>query len=146
MTDREPDELLKTDVLGRVRIPPEEREKMLDAFEAGGMSGQAFAIHHGIKVQTFASWIQKRRRSRGDYENEAVCRKLRMRGKRKGRAEQPKRPPDEILSLIEVQLHPEPHTDPKPPLEVVLPCGAVAKVSSQHQIGLLKILLHDLSC
>ena len=62
MTDREAGEFLKTDVLGRVRLRPEEREKMLDAFEAGGMSGQAFAIHHGIKVQTFASWIQKRRR------------------------------------------------------------------------------------
>jgi hypothetical protein len=33
---------------------------MLDAFEASAMSGQAFAIHHGIKVHTFASWMQKR--------------------------------------------------------------------------------------
>jgi hypothetical protein len=57
MIDREAGEFLKTDVLGRVRIRPEEREKMLDAFELGGMSGQAFAIHHGIEVQTFASWI-----------------------------------------------------------------------------------------
>ena len=53
MTEREPsecDELLKADVLGRVRVRPEHRERMLDAFESSWMSGQAFAIHYGIKV------------------------------------------------------------------------------------------------
>ncbi|MFM2196960.1 MAG: hypothetical protein RLZZ505_392 [Verrucomicrobiota bacterium] len=58
------DEFLNADVLGRVRVRPEHRERMLDAFEDGAMSGQAFAIRHGIKVQTFASWMQKRRRLR----------------------------------------------------------------------------------
>jgi hypothetical protein len=51
MTEPEPsesDELLKADVLGRVRARPEHRERMLDAFEASAMSGQAFAIHHGL--------------------------------------------------------------------------------------------------
>ncbi len=138
--------MLKTDVLGRVRIRPEEREKILDTFEAGGMSGQAFAIHHGIKVQTFASWIQKRRKSRGDYKNEAACRKLRMPGKRKYRTSQIKRPPDGILNLIEVQVRPDFGDDPMPPLEVLLPCGAVVRINSECQIGLLKILLRDLPC
>ena len=75
MTEPEPsesDELLKADVLGRVRVRPEHRERMLDAFEASAMSGQAFAIHHGLKVQTFASWMQKRRRKRGDYDDEGT--------------------------------------------------------------------------
>jgi hypothetical protein len=49
----------------------EHRERILDAFESSGMSGQAFAIHHGIKVQTFASWMQKRRRIRSEYDDEA---------------------------------------------------------------------------
>ena len=69
--------LLKADVLGRVTLGREQREAMLDAFEASGMSGQAFALQHGIKIQTFASWIQKRRHARGDYQKEAVCHKLR---------------------------------------------------------------------
>ena len=34
--------LLKADVLGRVTLGREQREAMLDAFEASGMSGQAF--------------------------------------------------------------------------------------------------------
>ncbi len=48
-------ELLKMDVLGRVKVKAGYREAMLDAFEASGMSGQAFAIHHGIiaKNQAF---------------------------------------------------------------------------------------------
>jgi hypothetical protein len=32
-----------------------QREAILDTFEASGMSGQAFALQHGIKIQNFAS-------------------------------------------------------------------------------------------
>lgn len=47
-------QMLKTDILGRVRIARSQREAMLDAFEASGMTGQAFALQHGIHIQTFA--------------------------------------------------------------------------------------------
>jgi transposase-like protein len=66
-TTKEEALLLKTDVLGRVQMPAERREAILDAFEASGMSGQAFARHIGVVYSTFATWMQKRRRSRGDY-------------------------------------------------------------------------------
>lgn len=59
--------ILKTDALGRVRMPKDRREAILDAFERSGMSGQAFAAHIGVKYPTFATWVQKRRRSSGDY-------------------------------------------------------------------------------
>ena len=59
--------ILKTDVLGRVSMPADRREAILDAFEQSGMSGQAFAKQIGVKYPTFASWIQKRRRLRGEY-------------------------------------------------------------------------------
>lgn len=59
--------VLKTDVLGRVRISREHRKALLDAFENGDVSGLAFARSHGVNYQTFASWIQKRRRERGTY-------------------------------------------------------------------------------
>lgn len=42
-------ELLKTDVLGRARMPPEKREAILDEFERSGMSGLAFAKQIGVK-------------------------------------------------------------------------------------------------
>lgn len=140
------DELLKADALGRVRVRPEQRERMLDAFESSAMSGQAFAIHHGIKVQTFASWMQKRRRSRGDYEDEATRRSLRMPSQSKARSEKPKPRPAGPLSLIEVQVSPDSGSESLPPLEVVLPGGAVVRINSESQIGLLKTLLRELSC
>jgi len=59
--------LIKTDRLGRIQIKPQHREALLDKFEQSGMSGQQFAKLHGIKYPTFASWNQKRRRSRGTY-------------------------------------------------------------------------------
>ena len=62
-----PDELLKSDVLGRVRTPRERREGLLDEFERSGLTGQKFAALVGVKYQTFASWVQKRRKRRGSY-------------------------------------------------------------------------------
>jgi hypothetical protein len=145
MTEPEPsesDELLKADVLGRVRVRPEHRERMLDAFEASAMSAQAFAIHHGIKVQTFASWMQKRRRIRGDYDDEATRHRLRMPAKSKASG-QPAKP---CLSLIEVCVKEDARSGHTPHLEVVLPGGAVVRVTSESQIGLLKTLLRELPC
>jgi len=50
-------------------MPKDRREAILDAFERIGMSGQAFAARIGVKYPTFATWVQRRRRSRGDYKN-----------------------------------------------------------------------------
>ena len=58
-------ELLKQDVRGRVRVPAERREAMLDEFERSGASGAEFARLAGIKYATFANWVMKRRRKRG---------------------------------------------------------------------------------
>lgn len=58
--------ILKTDVLGRVYMPKERREAILDAFERSSMSGQAFAAHVGVKYPTLATWLQRRRHKRGD--------------------------------------------------------------------------------
>lgn len=57
-------EVLRQDVRGRVRIPGGKREAILDAFEASGMSGAAFARQWGLKYPTFANWVQRRRRDR----------------------------------------------------------------------------------
>lgn len=59
--------ILKTDVLGRVYMPKDRREAILDAFERSSMSGQAFAAHVGVKYPTLATWLQRRRHKRGDY-------------------------------------------------------------------------------
>ena len=58
-------EILKTDVRGRVRMSVQRREAILDEFEKSAMAGVPFAKMLGIKYQTFAGWLWKRRKARG---------------------------------------------------------------------------------
>ena len=57
-------EVLKTDTRGRVRVPAERREALLDEFEKSGMSGAEFARMAGIHYATFANWTQRRKKQR----------------------------------------------------------------------------------
>ncbi|MGB9408091.1 MAG: hypothetical protein WCA89_11185 [Terracidiphilus sp.] len=59
--------LMKTDCLGRVKHTAEQREKILDEFERGGLSGASYAALVGVKYQTFATWAQARKRGRPTY-------------------------------------------------------------------------------
>ena len=54
--------ILKTDSRGRVCMPAQRREALLDEFEKSGLSGAKFAALSGIKYSTFACWAQRRRR------------------------------------------------------------------------------------
>ena len=60
-----PDEILKRDALGRVRTPRVRREALLVEFEKSGVSARKFAALAGVNYQTFASWVQARRKARG---------------------------------------------------------------------------------
>jgi hypothetical protein len=60
------DRVLKVDTAGRVWTPREQREAVLDEFERSGVPASKFATHIGVKYPTFASWVQKRRKKRGD--------------------------------------------------------------------------------
>ncbi len=64
--------LLRTDGLGRIKTPPQRREQLLDEFERSGVSGTKFAALAGIKYQTFAAWVYKRRRQREGATNTAA--------------------------------------------------------------------------
>jgi len=59
-----PDQILKVDRLGRVRVPEERREALLDEFERCGVSASQFATVAGVNYQTFATWVQRRRKER----------------------------------------------------------------------------------
>lgn len=56
--------LLKTDSRGRVMVPRERREMLLDEFEQTGASAAAFAKLVGVRYSTFAAWVQRRRMQR----------------------------------------------------------------------------------
>ena len=75
--------VLKPDVLGRVKTGVRQREAILDEFERSGLSGTKFAAVAGVNYQTFASWVQKRRRATGAYNNgskKLATRKTTVRG------------------------------------------------------------------
>lgn len=57
-------EVLKQDSRGRVRVPVERREGLLDEFERSGASGAQFARMAGLKYATFANWVHQRRQRR----------------------------------------------------------------------------------
>ena len=57
-------QVMKTDGRGRVLVPVERREALLDEFEKSGMSGAKFARLAGVKYATFANWLQGRRKRR----------------------------------------------------------------------------------
>ena len=65
-------DLLKTDKRGRVRASPMRRQELLAEFDKSGLSGPKFAAVAGIKYQTLASWLQ-RRRKQGHGVSPALC-------------------------------------------------------------------------
>jgi hypothetical protein len=52
-----------------VWTPRELRDVVLDEFERNGMTATQFAAQLGVKYPTFASWVQQRRKSRGDTKS-----------------------------------------------------------------------------
>ena len=67
--------LIKTDVLGRMHRTREQRERILDEYERSGLSGWKFATLCGVKYQTFATWLQRRKRQRNAYPKRQPQRK-----------------------------------------------------------------------
>lgn len=57
------DSLVKFDRRGRLRYAPDQKAALVEAYAASGLSGPKFAALHGVKYQTFAAWLQKRKRA-----------------------------------------------------------------------------------
>lgn len=55
--------IVRADRRGRLRYTDKQRDAMLDAFSRSGLSGAKFAELHGVKYQTLAGWVQRRRRA-----------------------------------------------------------------------------------
>lgn len=66
--------ILKQDRLGRVHLSPERRDELLALYDASAMSAPLFADWAGIKYQTLARWLLKRRKASAgsDTHTEAV--------------------------------------------------------------------------
>jgi hypothetical protein len=127
------EEVLKTDVLGRVKTPRARQEALLDEFERSGVSGQKFAALVGINYQTFATWVQRRRKAQGKYP----ARTKRLPGPVAKVAE-----PLRLLEAVVANAAPEAVGEP---LRVPLPGGGWVEVGDARQAALAAELLRALA-
>ena len=120
--------VLKTDILGRVATPSDQREALLNLFEQSGMSGAAFARHYGLRYTTFANWRQVRRREQLGLA--------------------PKKPPPKKALFHEVVVESADHgacsLNEAEPLVIQLPCGVHANLTSPSQAPLVAALIREL--
>lgn len=118
--------LIRTDVLGRMHHTREQRGRILDEYERSGLSGPKFAALCGVKYQTFATWLQRRKRLRNGY--------LRRKPRRKAVPR---------VQWLEASVQPAaPSTGTG--LLLQLPGGVRAQISNPHHIALAAALVRAL--
>ena len=110
--------------MGRLRFTREQREALLDAFESSGLSGTRFAAAHGVKYQTFATWVQKRKQPAAPLP-----------------AGHPL-PAALALALAEVETCPAAPREAA--VELRLPGGIVVAISGRDQVPLAVVLVREL--
>jgi transposase-like protein len=117
------DGIMKADRRGRLRYAPEQREALVKACLASGLSAPRFAAMHGVKYQTLATWIHQH--------------------KRVARPASPRLPPPPgTLLLIPAELDVPPSAAG---IEVLLPGGAKLHVASQSAVPLAAALIRELT-
>lgn len=117
--------LIKTDVLGRMHRTPEQRERILDEYERSGLSGPKFAALCGVKYQTFAAWLARRKSRRQGHPKR-----------------QPQRKAATQVRWLEASV--QPATTSSHGLLLLLPGGARAQISNAHHIALAAALVRAL--
>jgi len=126
--------ILKTDARGRVRVPVERREALLDEYEKSGLSAKKFALLVGMKHQTFATWATKRRKQRG-----VMC----------TQGSQIQRPVEAVpkLQWVEAVIEKDGGTtgQRRDALSVHLPGGARLEIGDSRQVALAAELLRALA-
>lgn len=155
MSSNAPTTILKRDVLGRVTVGTSQREALLNEFERSGLKGVPFARMVGVPYQTFATWIQKRRRARGDYSAALAGKPLPapLAGPLAGplvaplpaptrpQATPPLRLVEAVIASGCVIAAPTATASQNASLEVVLPSGARLLVATAQQVALAAQLI-----
>ena len=119
--------ILKRDEAGRVRMPADRREQLLDEFERSGLSGVKFAALAGIKYQTFATWARLRRKQ--------------LQGTQPGQpaGARPVRWLEAVMSAAAVS-----GSNPPTPLVLQLPGGTRLEVADERQARLAVAIIQAL--
>ena len=112
--------ILKADRRGRLRYTPEQKQALIEAYEASGLSGPRFAAMHGVNYQTLVSWLKKRRQADPDHPA--------------------------LRSLVPAELDGvSPRSATALPMEILLPCGVKLAIHTPSQIDLAATLIRKLS-
>ena len=117
--------IIKSDRRGRLRYTPDQREALVKACQASGLSTPRFAAIHGVKYQTLAAWIHRR-------DQEAKLSRPRL----------PKHAP---LMLIPVEREDLISSEVSSPMEINLPGGAKLTLAAPSQIPLAAALIRELA-
>ena len=119
------EQLLETDVLGRLRITREHRQALLKEYDHSGTSAAQFAKLAGLKYSTFAAWVRRHRRRR----------------------QLPARAVRKPLRLVEAVVTPGAKGLPRsaPGLLVQLPGGVRVELTSEQQAPLVAALVQALA-
>jgi transposase-like protein len=128
MDETESVRTLKRDARGRVTVPRERREALVEEFERSGLPATQFARAAGINYQTFAWWIQQRRHARGDYASKRQAGSAALRF---------------VEAVPAIGATSEPMTLATP-LELRLPGGASLLLHDANHIALAAQLLNSL--
>lgn len=116
--------IMKTDRRGRLRYTPEQKNTMVDAYLASGLSAPRFASLHGVNYQTLVSWIKK--------------------AKSQGSADTSRPFHPALLSLIPAEIDHASATEAGRAMEVLLPGGAKLVISSPGHVDLAVALIRQL--
>lgn len=118
------DGIIKSDVRGRLHYSKEQRSALVKAFETSGLSGPRFAALHGVKYQTMANWIQKRKRAVASGTPGLPC--------------------PAFLSLVPAELEAAAIAGAGRAMEVLLPGGAKLVITAPDQVQLAVALIRAL--
>lgn len=119
------DSIIKSDRRGRLRYTPDQREALVKACQASGLSTPRFAAIHGVKYQTLAAWIHRHNR---------VAKPAR-----------PCLPQPAPLMLVPAELEDPISSGATSLMELILPGGAKLAITTPGQIPLAAALLRELA-
>lgn len=116
--------IMKADRRGRLRYTPEQKNTMVDAYLASGLSAPRFATLHGVNYQTLVSWIKK--------------------GKIAKSPDLSRSPHPALLSLVPAEIEGSTAIGADRAMEVLLPGGTRLLISSPGQLDLAVVLIREL--
>ena len=117
--------ILKSDRRGRLRYTPDQREALVKACQASGLSTPRFAAIHGVKYQTLAAWIHRHNRQ--------------------AKPPRPGLPRPAPLMLVPVERENLILSGASSPMEVSLPGGAKLTIAGPGHIPLAAALIRELA-